>query len=503
MSHPFCSLPDEVSAGEHAEPGRRVKGCWTGRQELMRRSTALSSSLLVLLPLVACGSRVPHDAVVRANGAGAGAVQGPSTPTGTAAPNAAFTAPGGTSNAGNTASSVGVTAGQINVGVLSSKSSPLGPEVFSGSYYGATAYWDAVNRAGGIHGRKIKVFTCDDGGSGTGNVACVHKLVDSDHVFALAGTTVFQYDGAKYLNSAGVDDVGGQPIGNEYDTYHHLWSIYGSDEPRNGTVGWNGKLYSTTEVYRWFAKNRGTKHAAVVFYNVAQSQRYAKSIEAGLKAEGYTVREEQVDLGLANFDSVAVDMASRHVDSVFDALDQSGNVRLCRAMDAHHVKVIAKVTTTQSWVQTVKTDFGQSPTCRNDIYATGSSENYADTGIPAVAQFRDAMAQTYPQREGLLSQWGLEGWAGAQWLADAMGSCGAALTRACIENYLTTIDNYTGHGLLTSRNFKVIPPKPTATSCLNVARWQDSADGGKGGWVTQVKDMNTNCFTTPNLAYSP
>jgi branched-chain amino acid transport system substrate-binding protein len=469
----------------------------------MRRPIALTASLLVLMPLLACGSRVPHDAVVRANGAGPVAVPS-AAGTASATPNNTFTAPGGTSSDGNTASSVGVTADQISVGVLSSKTSPLGPEVFSGSYYGATAYWDAVNKAGGIHGRKIKVYTCDDGGSGTGNVSCVHKLVNSDHVLALAGTTVFLYDGAKFLNDAGVDDVGGQPIGNEYDTYQHLWSIYGSDEPRNGTtIGWDGKLYGSTEVYRWFKQERGTQHAAVVFYNVAQSQRYAKSIEAGLKAEGYTVREEQVDLGLANFDSVAVDMASHHVDSVFDALDQSGNVRLCRAMDAHHVKVTAKVTTTQSWVQTIKTDFGQSPACRNEIYATGNSANYADTGNPAVAQFRDAMALTYPQREGLMSQWGLEGWAGAQWLGDAMGSCGANLTRTCIEDYLTKTTNYTGHGLLTARSFTVMRPTPTTRSCLNVARWQDSAQGGKGGWVTQVKDMNTNCFTVPDLSYSP
>jgi branched-chain amino acid transport system substrate-binding protein len=36
-----------------------------------------------------------------------------------------------------------------------------------------------------------------------------------------------------------------------------------------------------------------------------------------------------------------------------------------------------------------------------------------------------------------------------------------------------------------------------------VARWQDSADGGKGGWVSQVPDMNKNCFDAHQLAYSP
>jgi branched-chain amino acid transport system substrate-binding protein len=46
-------------------------------------------------------------------------------------------------------------------------------------------------------------------------------------------------------------------------------------------------------------------------------------------------------------------------------------------------------------------------------------------------------------------------------------------------------------------------PKPEQKACLNVARWQDSANGGKGAWVSQVKNMDTNCFIVPQLAYSP
>ena len=62
----------------------------------------------------------------------------------------------------------------ITVGVLVSRTSPLGPDVFSGSYYGATAYFDTLNAQGGINGRKVKVVSCDDTGSGSGNVSCVH-----------------------------------------------------------------------------------------------------------------------------------------------------------------------------------------------------------------------------------------------------------------------------------------------------------------------------------------
>ncbi len=174
-------------------------------------------------------------------------------PTVTAAPSGASAGPS------NPASDIGVTPTTITVGLLVSRTSPLGPDAFSGSYYGATAYFDTLNQHGGVNGRMVKVVPCDDTGSGSGNVQCVHTLIDKDSIFALAGTTAFSYDGDAYVNQKGVPDVAGQPVGNGYDTYAHLWNLYGSDEPRNGTVGWDGKLYGGTEVYRYFKENSGPR----------------------------------------------------------------------------------------------------------------------------------------------------------------------------------------------------------------------------------------------------
>jgi branched-chain amino acid transport system substrate-binding protein len=191
------------------------------------------------------------------------------------------------------------------------------------------------------------------------------------------------------------------------------------------------------------------------------------------------------------------------VDSVYDALDDAGNERLCQALDSHHVKLKAKVTTTQGWTATVGSEYKSSPTCRNTIYATGNTQNYDDRSKPGVAAFQDAVNRYFPTHANKTSEWELEGWASAQWLADAMRACGAKLTRACVEGFLKSQKAYTGHGLLTARNFVVMRPPPMEHSCINVARWQDSADGGKGGWVSQVPDMNKNCFDVFELPYSP
>ncbi|MCT4357320.1 ABC transporter substrate-binding protein [Streptomyces sp. Je 1-79] len=381
----------------------------------------------------------------------------------------------------------------LKIGIITSATSPVGGDAFSGPRDGARAWFDALNARGGLNGRRVEVVTCDDGGSGVGNNECVHRLIDEQKVFALVATTALDYAGAPLVARAGVPDIGGQPLTPAYDTYPHLYGIYGSLAPRTGAApGWGGVLYGGTEVYRWFAREHGARTAAVVAYNQAASTAYARLISDGLRAEGYRVVEEQVDFALPNFRAVAADLRAQGADLVFDAMDTHGNARLCAAMEELGVKVTAKVTNVQNWNATVPRDYADSPGCRASLFATGSSRNYEDTGQPAVREFRAAMG------DRPLSQWQLEGWAAAMWFTDAALSCGDRLSRACVEEFLNRPEPYTARGLLLPVRFeKLAEPPKTRDTCLSVARWQDGR-----GWVSQG-DMNTNCATVPQLGYRP
>ncbi len=446
----------------------------------MRAKSLVAVVVLSSLALVACGSRA-----------------------GNTEPTTAASTQAGASN--NTASDVGVTPTEIKIGTIAGLSSGFGPDTFSASLYGARAYFKALNAAGGVNGRSVNLAECDDKGSPDGNVSCAHKLVDDEKVFALAGVTAFNYAGAQYINSKGVPDIGGQPVGTEYDQYPHLYSIYGSYYPRNGDrPGYNGTLYAGTETYRWFKQNLRTNVAGVVYYNVAQSQRYAKSVADGLRKEGYNVVEEEINLGAPNWDSAVLDLKRRGVQIVFDAMDDGGNARLCSSIESQKMTLQAKVATPQGWANNIGQIYSASPNCRNTIYSTSGTANYQDTSIPAVAQFQRELQAAAPDRVAKENLWTLEGYAAAQWLTDAIRSCGANVTRTCVEAFMNNGKDYDGHGLLVSagRNFtKAAQPPAQDKNCLNVARWKDSVNGGKGGWETQVKDMNTNCFTVPNLGY--
>ncbi|MEU8757144.1 ABC transporter substrate-binding protein [Streptomyces chartreusis] len=382
----------------------------------------------------------------------------------------------------------------IRVGVITSATSPVGGNAFTGPRDGAKAFFDRLNARGGIDGRRVEVRPCDDGGSGIGNNECVHRLIDEDKVVALVATTALDYAGASRVSRARVPDIGGQPIGAAYDTWPHLYGIYGSLAPRDGTTGWDGEQYGGTEVYRYFKREHGARTAAVVSYNQPASAAYARLVERGLKAEGYKVVTEQVDFALPNFRAVAADLKEQGADLVFDAIDTHGNAQLCEAMDEVGADVTAKVTNVQNWTSTVAEDYKDAPRCRNALWATGSSRNFEDTDQDAVREFRDAT-------EGLdsHSQWQLEGWAAAKWFTDAAKACAPkGVTRACVDDHMNHSQGYTAGGLLIPVRFERLPEPPKSRrTCLSVARWTDGR-----GWVSQG-DMNDTCFEVPQLPYRP
>ncbi|MCX4760923.1 ABC transporter substrate-binding protein [Streptomyces sp. NBC_01275] len=382
----------------------------------------------------------------------------------------------------------------IRVGVITSATSPVGGSAFTGPRDGARAYFERLDARGGVDGRQVEVRLCDDGGSGVGNNACVHRLIDEDKVVALVATTALDYAGASRVSHARVPDIGGQPIGAAYDTWPHLYGVYGSLAPRAGAPGWDGLLYGGTEVYRYFKREQGARTAAVVSYNQAASAAYARLVARGLKAEGYRVVSEQVDFALPNFRAAAADLKDQGADLVFDALDTHGNARLCEAMDEVGAKVTAKVTNVQNWTSTVPEDYKDSPNCRNALWATGSSRDYEDVSQPAVREFREATAGLKTH-----SQWQLEGWAAAMWFTEAARACaGDGVTRACVDDFMDHSEGFTADGLLLPVRFeRLARPPGTRRTCLSVARWEDGR-----GWVSQG-EMTDTCFDVPQLPYPP
>ncbi len=87
-----------------------------------------------------------------------------------------------------TAADRGVTASEIRLGASVVLSGPLGPQTADFGE-GSRLYFDAVNAAGGVHGRKIVYTTLDDGFDVKRAVDNTRKLIDEQGVFIIYNST--------------------------------------------------------------------------------------------------------------------------------------------------------------------------------------------------------------------------------------------------------------------------------------------------------------------------
>ncbi len=439
-------------------------------------------------PVTAGSGDVPAGTTPDGSGPAADA---PGAPAGPATTGGSDPAPGGTTPAGggkataasakpaaggpNTASDVGVTATTIKIGNVISIKGLAGPDQFPPYYYGAAAYFNDLNARGGINGRKVVFQTCDDEYTQTGNVKCVRDFVDKTKVFAFVATACGVCDGLTYAADQGVPAVGG--LATDFRSYalKHYWPNGGNPYPQNGKIGFKGKVYYGTGIYRFFKEKYNVKKAGIVYYdNAAPSKNAALGFAEQMKVEGIEPFLYGLNVALPQYDSAVLDMKSRGVTAVFDAIDITGNQNLCKSIDSNGLKLTAKVSSSAAWVEKVGKTF--SSPCRKAIFSSEAPASlpYSETGNPEVAKFRAAMERYFPSKRDEMHQWSLDGWANAMQFADAAVACGAALTRSCLEVGLDK--PYTARGLFAERSNKKInfDTQKTRYECTSIVQWDDA-----------------------------
>lgn len=80
----------------------------------------------------------------------------------------------------------GVTAGEIVFGQAAALDGPAAA-LGTGMQVGMNAAFEEANKKGGVHGRKLKLISVDDGYEPEKSIAAAKKLIEQDKVFALIG----------------------------------------------------------------------------------------------------------------------------------------------------------------------------------------------------------------------------------------------------------------------------------------------------------------------------
>lgn len=102
----------------------------------------------------------------------------------------------------------GVTEDEIRVGGIAGATNPTG-RPYDAAFVGIQAYFDAVNKAGGVHGKKLKfVAGLDDQTRDSKNLLAARSLVEEKKVFAVAPVVTNSFASAKYLTGKGVPTFG-------------------------------------------------------------------------------------------------------------------------------------------------------------------------------------------------------------------------------------------------------------------------------------------------------
>ena len=406
-----------------------------------------------------------------------------------------------TSATANAASDRGVTATSIKVCNIVTQGGALGAYEFTPNYYGAEAYFAALNAAGGINGRQVNYVSHPDDGSTSGNSTEVHACIDSENAFAFVANNVYQYGGASYVNSMDVPDIGGEPISTAYYQYPHLYNIEGDLTPRNGTSpGTNMMQYKSDEIGRFF-KGKGITHVGVVSYDVSGNG--GAGTYKFFQTQGIAFTAYQVNLGLPNFASTVAQMQSDGVDLVADALDLNGNQKLCQAIEQNSgflAQMKVRLSTVSSWSNRYAQSLAGTPNCLGKTYVYAQTANFADASNPEVAKFQAAMSRYFPAQVPYEHEWMLEGYAAAEWFSDAAKSCGANLTRVCVEAFMNRNAIYTANGLLDSASSTFTPapasyPGSTVTGCASVAHWNGKL------WATDA-DITKSCGPATGYSYA-
>jgi len=190
----------------------------------------------------------------------------------------------------------GVTKSEIVIGSIQDLSGPIagyGKALRNGLQFRV----DAINEAGGINGRKIKLVVEDSGYDPKKAVLAAQKLVQKDGVFAVAGTVGTPINMAAMPIQFEKNVLNFLPIASAREMFEPIsplkWSFAATyfDQVRTGS--------------KWLIKAKGSKRVCALTQDDDFGQEILRGTEAGLKEIGMQVTER------ASFKRGATDFSSQ------------------------------------------------------------------------------------------------------------------------------------------------------------------------------------------------
>lgn len=310
----------------------------------------------------------------------------------------------------------GVSADAISFGQSSALSGPA-QALGEGMRQGITAAFEEVNRAGGIHGRRLTLTTLDDRYEPEAAIANTNKLIDGERVFALIGAvgTPTSKAAEPIATEAGVPYVG------PFTGAEFLRDAKKRPTVINMRASYNQE---TEEMVERLTQDLGVERIAILYQDDSYGRAGLSGTLQALEKRGMTlvgeatyprntraVKTAVLDLRLGNPEAVIIVGAYQPVARF---------IQWCREVDFNPIFVNISFVGSSALAKALG-DSGKG------VIVTQVVPFPHDTGVPVVAEYHEALRAVDAKAEpGFVS---LEGYLTGRTAVEALLRMGAEPTR--------------------------------------------------------------------------
>jgi|GEM_PF-3425779 len=390
--------------------------------------------------------------------------QAPSGPAAASAPGAP-SAPGAVAEKGPDSPDEGVTSDFITVGGIFDETGPVDATVERDV---VRSYFNAVNAAGGVKGRKLRLLDCDSAFDPSRAHQCSQRLL-SQKILGMVGWTSpsGEEPETKFLTSQGVPVIGGLSVPAQFQS------------PLAFPTMASLELHGTAMGHH--AKDLKIEAPGVIIVNVNFIAPLQNAMLKALQEEGIKpVDVEQVDITKADYSDIIVKLRAAGAKSILAGLDPFSYARMFQAMERQNFKVPVL-------------GFGLDKKSANDAY--GSFIDGAESLIPFkeafdpavahdpdVAEYFGTVQRYFPNQAKNLDVYTEAQWVAAKVFVEGLKRIPGAVTRQSLVAALNTLKDFKP-GLIPSVSYSQGNHEPNR--CFNWIR------NDKGAWKTYATNK---CF---------
>jgi len=350
----------------------------------------------------------------------------------------------------------GVTAKEILVGGVAGVTNPIG-RPYKDAFNGAKAYFDMVNKSGGIYGKKYKVVAnLDDQTRDSKNLLAARSLVEEKNVFAIVPMVTSSFASSKYLAEKGTPTFG--------------WNINSNWSDGKNLFGEKGSWLCLgsgciTMSPNFIAKQEGAKAVGLLAYGSSpQSADCSKGQENTFNKYGPKISfaDRSLAFGFQANDTAAGVQAVKDggVDFIATCMDVNGEVNFAKALR-------------QAGLTNVKfyAPEGYDPEVLKSLGADLEGFTFVTDYVPFEAASTSKGMQEFlaaMKKAGINpSEHALVGWQSAMLLNEGIKQAGKNFTQASVVDAINKITDWTAGGTRAKVDWTTAhgPTAPNSTGC--------------------------------------